>query len=410
MALFRCQNFHHSMNPRFRLHSQIFSNQISRKCRRSVRDKSIRQYSFFAPFSWFGKRFSSKTPHLAESPRYRQWMMKERTIWGVTQCPSSLAAHISFILLAISYGFSDMLHLRCLAVLSGIFMMFYNRWHPHGRPLWLPFRWNFMFCVINAVHIGLILDLERRSKNISRAEAQLYDTVFFATGLSQVDYMKLLNRGKFVKFKVGDKLTVEGTSNNRVYLIAHGGAKVIVNDKLVYELSEHQFVGEMGIAVGLRISTSLKSAASVEITKPTECLIWTRGALIDLLEENPDIAKGFQAAVSLDLARKALNGRGKPSSEDGADQPHTMNSRNFAQYVAILTAILSDGKTLPHERNILKRFRYLHLIEDSEHSRLLKERGWTDEEFENGAKESILKQEQEQNHPVQPAPDLSFFD
>lgn len=306
-------------------------------------------------------------------------------------------------------------------------MMLYNRWHPHGSPLWLPFRWNMLFVLINLFHIGVILDRERRSTLISPVEKRLYDRVFASTGLSRVDFMKLLKAGKWETFHAGEKLTQEGRSNNKVYLIERGHANVIVNDIQVYELSADQFVGEMGLSVGLRISKSLKSAASVVVTEDMEAFVWSRGSLIDILEENHDLATAFQASVSADLVRKALGpsrsaNSGRParkSSEDsGSDEPTTSSSstdisprlnfdmatRNIAQYLVLLNSVVEDGHVSSHERNTLSRLRYLHYITDEEHAQFLTERGWTLEEFKDGFSKGVSekytaqqqKQQQEQ--------------
>lgn len=307
--------------------------------------------------------------------------------------------------------------------------MLYNRWHPHGAPLWLPFRWNLLFVFINLFHIGLILDRERRSNLISPVEKRLYDHVFFSTGLRRVDFMKLLKAGKWESFRVGEKLTTEGRSNNKVYLIERGHAQVIVNGLRVYELSSDQFVGEMGLSVGLRISKSLKSAASVVVTQDMEAFVWSRGSLIDLLEENHDLAAAFQASVSADLIRKALgpsrsesNGQPVPAhaaSEGGSSGGKSdtgtgtsasasstsklnfdMASRNVAQYLVLLTSVVEDGRASSHERNTLSRLRYLHYITDEEHEQFLAERGWTIAQFEEGLNpevaEAYAQQQQKQ--------------
>lgn len=366
------------------------------------------------------RTFGSMPSPFGEPEKFRVWMMAERSMgWLGHQSPSTTAAHISFILLACSYGFGDILHLRALAVFSGLSMMLYNRWHPHGSPLWLPFRWNLLFVLINLFHISVILDRERRSALISPVEKRLYDRVFASTGLSRVDFMKLLKSGKWESFGAGEKLTREGRSNNKVYLIERGRAQVIVNGLQVYELSSDQFVGEMGLSVGLRIAKSLKSAASVVVTEDMEAFVWSRGSLIDILEENHDLATAFQASVSADLVRKALgpsrsanSGQPAPQSSDGSTSSSSttsstssglnfdMATRNIAQYLVLLNSVVEDGHVSSHERNTLSRLRYLHYITDQEHKNFLAERGWTLQEYNEGlskgAAEKYKQEEQKQ--------------
>jgi hypothetical protein len=43
---------------------------------------------------------------------------------------SSLSGHLSFVLMAASYGYDDIIGLRSLAVAAGFSMLAFNYWHP----------------------------------------------------------------------------------------------------------------------------------------------------------------------------------------------------------------------------------------------------------------------------------------
>ena len=61
------------------------------------------------------------------------------------------------------------------------------------------------------------------------------------------------------RYKVGDTVTLEGTDNNLVLLISEGAASVSVKGDHVYDLMAGNFIGEMGLHVGIHISGPLMS-------------------------------------------------------------------------------------------------------------------------------------------------------
>jgi hypothetical protein len=66
---------------------------------------------------------------------------------------AEIFGHTSFMLLATSFAFGDILWLRSLALASGSCMAVFNYWHPNGKVLWLPFRWNLIFIIVNSMWI-----------------------------------------------------------------------------------------------------------------------------------------------------------------------------------------------------------------------------------------------------------------
>ena len=61
--------------------------------------------------------------------------------------------HTSFVLVALSYSIDDVLWLRVTAVTGSTAMLAFTYFHPHGKVLWLPFRWNALFIVINTAQV-----------------------------------------------------------------------------------------------------------------------------------------------------------------------------------------------------------------------------------------------------------------
>jgi len=344
---------------------------------------------------------------------------------------SEIAGHLSFIFLAISFGLKDMFWLRILALCAGISMMCFNFWHPHGKVQWLPFKWNATFVLINLAHILYLLNNEYRVRKLTKEEMILYEDVFSHTGLDKINFMRLLRVGKWEEHAKGELLTHEGRHSNLVRLIHSGSARVMVKHKSVYTLSHGQFIGEMGLHVGLHITSPVQSTASVVCETPVRSVVWSRGALIDLLESFPEIAGAVQAAISADLVRKALdrdsqqnivlahessvarrkaktladvedveevvpleldNGMEvspevKKSIEIGDKQVSIQRAwieKDLTMYQQLLLSVLNDGKVSNHEKGTLRRFRQIHFITDAEHKRILNRVGWSEEEYEQG--------------------------
>ena len=113
---------------------------------------------------------------VVREPFLRDVLLKPRTIpvprWvspqHFTATLSEFFGHSSFILVAISYAVDDFLNLRIIAVAGSSVMLLFTYFHPHGRVLWLPFKWNLLFILINSYRIGKVfLDRYLRDQHIA---------------------------------------------------------------------------------------------------------------------------------------------------------------------------------------------------------------------------------------------------
>ena len=57
--------------------------------------------------------------------------------------------HAAFAFSGIAFLVSDMLLLRVLAVTSCTCAILFNTYHPVGKALWLPIRWNIFYVGVN---------------------------------------------------------------------------------------------------------------------------------------------------------------------------------------------------------------------------------------------------------------------
>jgi hypothetical protein len=329
------------------------------------------------------KEVTTESP---EQKKVRKWLTTNHTLQffstEVTFCYASIAGHLSFALLAASWTFQDMMSLRVLAVAAGLSSMMFTYWHPVGKTLWLPFNWNLLFVIINMVYLGDFLYRRYRAGQLTDEMLQLYNSVFYHTTLEIADYDRLLDLGKLRNFSPNTKLIQEGVPNGYVFLLSKGSCQVRVGDKPVYVIKHGQFIGEMALRVGLHVATPLPSNATVTTMEDTVAVVWERKKLIHHLDKNPHIAACLQAAVSLDLAQKALD------PHAGQNKDYALVQAHSKQYRSLLITVMNasrDRKSWSHTKSTLHRFRLLHGISDEEHSAILKDVGWSKPDFANGS-------------------------
>ena len=296
---------------------------------------------------------------------------------------SVLCGHLSFLILAMSFILHELVYLRILACFAGILTMLFTYYHPHGRVMWLPFGWNVIFVIINVLHIMYYYIEVFRANNLKPEEEELLETVFDYTGISRVDFLKLARAATWEEFPVGAQLTTAGVQNSRVLLISKGRAKVVISGEQVYVLEMGNFIGEMGLHVGLHISGPLASSATVTALTPIRCLVWKRGALIDLLEHNPSLQRCIQASITADLMRKL---KANAHLKDQADSSPHLHQKSHFEYRNLLQYLVKKSEITAHDRNILKRYRTIHFLSEKEHEQILSDFGWTVEEYESGSK------------------------
>eukprot|EP00966_Prymnesium_polylepis_P279420 6455410-Prymnesium_polylepis.1 len=85
--------------------------------------------------------------------------------------------------------------------------------------------------------------------------------------------------------------------------VVRGGADVYFEGQYARALADRQFIGEMGLASGLTISSPMRGVARVVTNQQTTCLVWRRHNLHELMQSYPTIKAGVQAAISADMTR-----------------------------------------------------------------------------------------------------------
>jgi CRP-like cAMP-binding protein len=316
-----------------------------------------------------------------------RWVSPKHHAITLSEC----FGHASFILVAISYAVDDFLLLRIIAVAGSTSMLFFTYFHPHGRVLWLPFKWNLLFIAINAHRIGLIFWHRYLAEQLSDELRETRIKHFYT--MDPVDFALLARAGHVEAFKRGDILQEQNQPNYNVRVVLSGDLIVLRNDKLTYTLEEGNFISECGLHAGLMLPDSVESCCKVVANSDhVRLLTWDRTELIELLQRSAQLRRGMKAVLSWDIVRKLKGQRlllstGLITDAEAHTWTHRRNEQTEHRYTAILKNVLSHDPDFMMKRKMeLNKYREIHHIDDEHHREALKECGWTVEEYEQGHK------------------------
>lgn len=304
---------------------------------------------------------------------------------------SETLGHSSFILVAASYAVDDFLNLRIIAVAGSTAMLCFTYFHPHGRVLWLPFKWNLLFILINSYRIGKVFwDRFLADSLLGEELRELHQNHFFV--LDPVDFSKLVRSAREEHFRKGDLVVSQGSLHRYIRLVVQGELEAIRDGIPTYTLEEGNFVSEAGLHAGLMLHGRVESCCTIVAACDTHVLTWERNELMDLLGRETMLRRSLKAALSWDIVRKLKGQRemlalGKIQNEK--EWTRARNDQNRHRYASILQNLLQHPASLRTRQEELNKYRMIHHIDDEAHRDALEKCGWTIEEFEQGYKEGL---------------------
>jgi len=325
-------------------------------------------------------------PRIIPTPR---WITPHRISFNLSEC----FGHFSFVLVALSYATDDFLLLRTIAVAGSSCMMVFTYFHPHGRVLWLPFKWNALFILINSYRIGNIMYHKYLASKLSDDLKRIKNLHFDAMELS--DYVKLINVATEETYIGGTLICQQGQKNPYIRLVIQGELEVFRDGVQTYNLIEGNFVSEVGLHAGLLLSGDVDASCTViakldKVPKDSQSvrvLRWHRSELISLLTKENELRRSLTAALSWDIVRK-LKGQRELISTQVVDDPESWTKKRKQQseerYVSILQNILQNPDNLMKRRDELNKYRIIHNIDDERHKMALEKCGWTPDDYEAG--------------------------
>jgi len=248
---------------------------------------------------------------------------------------SELAGHSSFLLLAKSYLEHDPLVLRSLAMTGFGCMSLFQYYRP--KPLWLPLRWNAVFITINLGMIAILLDERFQSREFPEEEEELYQSLFFPSGISRPDFLHLMEICRKRRADECGCLAKQGAPQTKLCLVLDGKAKVYRDGQVIAVLRKNQFFGEMSFinfreahlarALAERVGRDdelkeiKKANATADITADddAEIMIWDFDELNDLLTERRTLRNTFIACIASDLVKKLVEKEAERSASASTD-------------------------------------------------------------------------------------------
>jgi len=333
---------------------------------------------------------------------------------------SECFGHASFILVAASYATEDFLQLRIMAVLGSGAMLLFTYFHPHGRVLWLPLKWNLLFIALNSYRIGRVLFQRYMADQLSD-EMKMFRQQHLSV-LDAVDFYKLISIAKEETFEEGEVVMIQGAANHKVRVVIEGELEVLRDGTLTYLLTRGNFVSESGLHAGLLLTGSMEACGSIVVGPPFDpsgnnnvqtsrrnkvrVLTWDRTELVQLLEADRGLRNSLKAALSWDIVRKLKTQR-HMLVEGRVKDPTSWTKKREDQGISRYAAILQNMLRLPQEEvqamsQELNKYRLIHHIDDADHERALAKCGWTKEEFRLGR--------QEKKHEFEDDDDMDEFE
>jgi Popeye protein conserved region len=332
-----------------------------------------------------------RKPRTMPIPR---WFTPRHYQFTLSEC----FGHGSFFLVATSYAVDDFLLLRMIAVAGSTSMLFFTYFHPHGRVLWLPFKWNILFIVINSYRIGIVFWNRYMAERLPEELMAIRQSTF--NTMDPVDYFRLMRIAEIKEFKKGDLMLSQGECVHYVRMVIDGHFRVFRDGKLTYLLEEGNFISEVGLHAGILLPGKVESCCTIVADgderggNTTRVLCWDRTELVHLMERDQGVRRSIKAILTWDIVRK-LKAQRSVLVDHLIDDPEEWTVRRNEQtnhrYAAILRAILCKHKYLQKFRHELDRYRIIHHIDDEHHAMALAHCGWTVEEFEAGQKQRKSK-------------------
>lgn len=317
--------------------------------------------------------------------------------------------HASFALVAVSYAVDDFLMLRVIAVAGSTAMLVFAYFHPHGRILWLPFKWNALFTAINSYRIGKVYYMQYTADNLPEEILRLRDNNFYI--MNPVDFARICRAGVVNEYKKGELIVAQNEKNRYIRVVLDGELSVLRNGHLTYILREGNFVSETGLHTGILIPGGMESCCTVVASSDARVLTWDRSQLVEMMQHDAGVRNSLKAAMSWDVVRK-LKGQRTLIQEGRIDDTEAWTERRNEQtkhrYVSILHALLQHPRLLQEYRKELNKYRNVHQIDESTHNEALKLVGWTPEEYERGQRDGQQHDEEDEDY-VYPKRDLKWY-
>ena len=128
--------------------------------------------------------------------------------------------------------------------------------------------------------------------------------VTFFSGLDQKQMKTVIESGKELSYKAGDRIVEEGTMGVGFYLLIDGKVEVRKGSKVLNSLSKGQFFGEMSLV------DDQPRSADVVAVQPTKCFTISTWVFSALIKQHPELA----LPMLKELAKRLRTAQSSPTS------------------------------------------------------------------------------------------------
>lgn len=208
--------------------------------------------------------------------------------------PLNLVTNLAFLLVACAFLVRDILHLRLLAMLANLGLI-YGAFHNSALAGAPHLYWYAAFFGINGVHSALLF-YQRNLLKLTPEEAALRDRAFPALDAGAVK--RVLRGGTWLDVQEGGRLTCEGELPDRVWVVARGEAEVTLNGRSVARVMPGEFVGEIAFLSDRPATATVVAGAGLR------CLAWPRTDLKRRVARDGELHAALYAAMGQNLAEK----------------------------------------------------------------------------------------------------------
>jgi hypothetical protein len=192
-------------------------------------------------------------------------------------------------LFLVSYAVHDILWLRILSLLGSIVLIKYYLLLQPTQPI--AMIWTILFISLNAFWIVRLI-VARRPVRLSPNEERLKALSFPMLGRREA--RQLFSMGRWDDVVAGVSLVERDKVQGRLSVILTGTVDVTYRGRIIGELTEGQFVGEID-----RCAAALNLDAIVRARSIVMC--WPEEVLGALLTRNPGVALALERSLDLEL-------------------------------------------------------------------------------------------------------------
>lgn len=206
---------------------------------------------------------------------------------------TDIPAHLSYIIIAISYFLTNVFWLRVAAVI-GLFMeILYFRLTGTNVSSGVP--WDSLFIAINLYQL-IWLVRDRVNARLPEKDADMLRQSF--SGLDDSQIAKLLRAADWKDYVQGDVLTRQDAPVDALYYLCSGRASVEVDGTIVTNLEGGSFIGEIAYLTGN------PATAKVTIDEPSRTLAFSKMRMAKVMASDKQISGILYQLLGRDLAQK----------------------------------------------------------------------------------------------------------